>query len=237
MINIEELKNKLNNYFEKLVFDEESHTYTINGNKLKSVSNFIKDYVEPFDSYAIAPFIAKKRSITVEEVLQEWKDISDKACEIGTITHLFGENFVEDRTLQPNSKLEEAIVKFWTDLPEHYIPVCLELKMFDVKKSLAGTADILLYNTKTDKYVIADYKTNTDLFKNYKEKKLLYPFNNLLDSPFGKYTIQLSTYQLLVQQIEGVEVEDRWLLWLKPDGTYQKYNTQDITETISSLFW
>ena len=55
-----------------------------------------------------------------------------------------------------------------------------------------GTADIILYNTKTNKYIIADYKTNEDLFKNFKGKKLNGVFSKHLENGYNKYQIQFS---------------------------------------------
>ena len=100
---------------------------------------------------------------------------------------------------------------------------------------IAGTADIILYNKQTNKFIIADYKTNKDLFKNFKGKKLKAPFNNLLDSPFDKYNIQLSMYQILFE-LTGYEVENRFIIWLKPDAEYEIYYTQDLRKEINNLY-
>ena len=126
---------------------------------------------------------------------------------------------------------EEAIVNFWNDLHSTVIPLVIELQMFHKEYMFAGTADILLYNTVTNTFIIGDYKTNKDLFKNYKGKTLLSPFKNLLDSPYNKYQLQLSFYQLLLEQT-GFKVSSRKLIWLKPDGTYLLYNTDDYTDIL-----
>ena len=99
---------------------------------------------------------------------------------------------------------------------------------------MAGTADIILYNTKTNKFIIADYKTNIDLFKNYKGKKMLIPFQDKLDMPFSKYELQLSFYQNLFEQC-GYEVEDRKIIWLREDGTFEVYKTEDLTEKLKTI--
>jgi len=228
---LETIKTQVQEYFKNLNFEPNNHVYTYNNLILPSVSSVIKKYSEPFEADKIAGFVAKKRGITKEEVLQEWQDIKNKACEVGTNTHLFGETYNAE-TSKPTNGLEEAVSKFWTDLPEHIKIVTFELKMYHKIFGIAGTSDIIFYNTKTGKFIIADYKTNGDLFKNYKEKKLLKPFENLLDNPYNKYQIQLSLYQLLFEQT-GYEVEARKVIWLKPDGNYVIYNTDDLTEVLS----
>ena len=118
-------------------------------------------------------------------------------------------------------------------IPEHIVVVFNELKMFSYGLGIAGTADLILFNTITKKFIICDFKTNYDLFKNYKEKKLLTPFTNLLDSPYNKYQIQLSFYQILFE-LSGYEVESRKIIWLKESGVYEIYNTQDLTNELKN---
>lgn len=235
MENLEELKLDIQKKFEQLVFEEEAHVYNVGEKPLQSVSHFIKDYAGEFNAISAAIGVAKKTGKTVGEVLQEWEDMKNSACDLGTATHLFGEYFVETGHANPSNGHEEAVVKFWTDLPDNLVPVTLELKMYCIKKGIAGTADIILYNKDTKKFVIADYKTNKDLFKNFKGKKLKAPFEDLYDSPFGKYTIQLSMYQMLFE-LTGYEVEERFIIWLKPDGTYKLYNTPDVRDKIEKIY-
>ncbi len=222
-------KQHVINFFSELKFNEEKHIYNHKERQLCSVSSAIKRYVEPFDAEKIAGFVAKKRGISKQAVLQEWDDKKKAACNKGHRVHSFGENYCKGDV--PTDGYEKAIVKFWDSIPEHIYPFLFELKMFSDKLGIAGTADIILYNTKTGKFIIADYKTNIDLFKNYRGKKLLKPFNGLLDNPFNKYQIQLSYYQYLFEQC-GFEVEDRKIIWLKPDGTYKSYKTENLIKTI-----
>ena len=177
----------------------------------------------------------QKYLVTQKEILQEWEDKKNKSCDIGNKAHLFGENYKKGNV--PEDNYQKAIVAFWNDLPDHIIPFLFELRMYSKEEGIAGTSDIILYNTKTKKFIIADYKTNEDLFKNHKGKKLLKPFNNLLDSPFGKYTIQLSLYQYLFEKL-GKEflVEARKIIWLKSDGTYELHNTVDCRKEIINYF-
>ena len=222
--------SQLYNSFQGLQFVEEGHTYSKDGVALTPVSNIVHLFVEPFDIEGIAPLSAAKRGITTEEMIAEWNYIKIKAQVFGTATHLFGENYaiakffkkLDPSSFIPSNGHEKAIIKYWNELPSHIVPVYMELQMFSLKWKIAGTADILLYNTITKKLIIADYKTNKDLFKNFQKKTMLAPFTNLLDMPFNHYAIQFSLYQLLLEE-KGFEVEDRVLVWLLPDGTYNLY--------------
>ena len=119
-------------------------------------------------------------------------------------------------------------------MPEHILPVTAELRMYHFKHLFAGTADVLLFDTKNQTYIIADYKTNKDLNKNFRNKTMLAPFNNLLDSPLNHYQIQLSYYQILLEQI-GVKVSRRIIVWLDLEGNYQMIDTEDLTDKLKEI--
>ena len=221
--------NKILKFFGKLEFDEGKHLYTVNNNKINSsVSKIIKNFVKPFDSIGISMGVARKEGVSQKTILTRWKKMGKEACDKGTRIHVFGELYPFDRTLKPSDKYEEAVVKFWDDLPSHIVPVVMELRMYHKDYLFAGTGDILLYNTISGQYIIGDYKTNKDLFKNFKGQKMLGLFDDLLDMPLNHYQLQLSFYQILFEQI-GLKVESRKIVWLKPDGTYDMYDTEDYT--------
>ena len=226
-----ELKDKVKKYFTGLEFDAGSHTYNCRGRALSSVSSVVKRFSEPFDADKIAGFVARKRGITKEEVLAEWEAKKNNSCTQGTNVHLFGETYVKG--MRPTNGFESAIVRFWDSIPDHIQPFLFEIQMFSEELGIAGTADIILYNTKTNKFILADYKTNEDLFKNFKGKKLLAPFDNLLENSFNKYQLQLSMYQLLFEQC-GYEIESRRVIWLKPDGSFENLKTEDYTHILKN---
>ena len=243
---------KLLKHFDKLVFDEPSHTYKVTGTGLTAVSNVIKDFVKPVDRMKISKFSSFKQGVSQENLLKQWDKIRDEACANGTRVHDFGERYVIEKygvvsnlhfksVYQHLEKGEElsskelALIKFWNKKPEWFVPVCLELRMFCMKMGIAGTADIILVDTRDNTLVIADYKTNKDLFKNYKDQKLLGIFRHLKDCPYSKYVIQLSMYQILLE-LTGYKVSRRFLVWLKEDGDYTVYDTPDVTDKLKEHF-
>jgi hypothetical protein len=243
---------RLIEHYKQIVFDEPSHTYKVAGKGLTPVSNFIHKFVKPFEAEKIAPFSARKAGCTIKEIRAKWDKERDDACANGTMVHDFGERYVVDKydvvsnlsyssvyqhlkdgqELQPKS---QALVKFWNKMPDFYYPVALELRMFCVELGIAGTADIILMDKRDNTLVIADYKTNKDLFKQYKDQKLLGIFKDMADTPYSKYKIQLSTYQILLE-LTGYKVSRRFLVWLKEDGNYEVFNTADITDRIGAYF-
>jgi hypothetical protein len=224
---IDEIRFKIKEFFKDIQFDEKQHRYTYEGKQLTSVSHIVESFIEPVDFDEKAGFVALKEGKTKEEVLAEWKKINKDSIIKGKKTHNFAE--VMD-TLLPSTEEEKQVVKFWTDLQEEYpfryIILWKECRMVHKVNYYSGTCDIILYDTLEDKIVIPDYKTNKDIFKCFKEKKLLNPFELMLDNPFNHYQIQLSLYDRLFSQI-GIQVSERWLIWIKKDS-YSLFKTKDL---------
>ena len=86
-------------------------------------------------------------------------------------------------------------------------------------------------NPENSGLVIFDYKTNEELFKNFRGQTLLWPFNDMLDMNASYYTLQLSLYAIPLQNI-GYKVVARRLIWVKPDGTYQSIKIDDVAERL-----
>jgi hypothetical protein len=243
---------RLIDHFKGMVFNEAEHTYKVVGKGLTPVSTFIHNFVKPFVAEKIAPYTAAKEGITTEQCLKNWDNTREEACRNGTMVHDFGERYVIDRYgvvsdlkyssvlqhLKNDEKLQPkslALVKFWNRMPDFYYPVALELRMFCEKLGIAGTADIILMDKRDGSLAIFDYKTNKDLFKQYKDQKLLGIFRDMNDCPYSKYKIQLSTYQILLEKT-GYKVSRRALVWLKEDGNYEIFDTADITDRIEGYF-
>ena len=236
-MNKAEIKNYqqyLKGFFSDLTFIEETHKYFVNDKPLSiSVSGKYGRYSIPFNKHEKSLSVANREGRTQESVLKEWSDAGKKAIEIGNKAHLFGELYAFNRSLKPKTKYDKAIVKFWKDLPSHIVVIDTELMMYHKEFLYAGTADIILYNTKTKKFIIGDYKTNKDLHKNFANQKLLGPFCNILDTPLNKYQLQLSYYQILLEQIPGVEVSHRKIISIKDNGKYEIFNCNDYTKYLN----
>lgn len=226
-------KEKIFEFFKDLEFDEPSHVYSWKGSKVSvSVSGLIKKFEKPVDFIAISEKVAAKEGTTAEAVRKRWEHKKNKACRKGTEVHLFGELYpFNQKNMTPTNGYEEAIVKFWQGLPDFIVPVMMELQMYHKDFGYAGTADIILYDKRNNTFIIADYKTNEDLFKNFRGKTLKAPFDHLLHNSYNKYQLQLSFYQILFEQM-GLQVSQRRLVWLRPSGEFTMYSCKDYTKEL-----
>lgn len=239
----------LKNEFLGLEFYEDTHTYFVGGVRLPSVSSLIGNFYIPFDTPNEAIKYATKRQLDVDDILAGWKGENLISTSHGSAVHIFGEDYVKwkyfgigTRPL-PFDKQTLAVVQFWTDLPPYFVPVALELQMYSRRFKYCGTADILLLNLNTGKFVIADYKTNKDLFDadpTFPSAPMLHLDSSLglLQNNFGKYSLQFSFYQIMMEEV-GIDVTSRMLIWLREDKAnkklYTTYRTTNLTKSLS--FW
>lgn len=221
--------------FKDLQFDEEKHIYTLKGRRLNSVSAEVAKFYKKFDSDAISSAIARSKSSNREEyikikegLLSQWNSTSKEAAELGSLVHKFAEDYLgSSRKVLPKSDYEQTIVNFWNTMDSCEV-IGIELRMYLEELNLGGTLDLLL--KKDDKYEIWDYKTNVDLFKNYKGQKMFKPFDDLLDTPYSHYILQQNYYKLMLEH-KGISIYDMNLVSIRPEG-FQVINVPDITDKL-----
>lgn len=84
---------------------------------------------------------------------------------------------------------------------------------------------------------IVTHNTNGNLYKDFARtnfKMMKEPFDDLFDESYGGYTIQLSCYQIPLNDI-GLKVIGRRIIWLKDDGTYEIVKVDDVTDKIRKV--
>lgn len=150
--------------------------------------------------------------IAKENILKEWAAKAAVACERGTgihkeheLEHLSG-NTAEIKKLglggsfstNTTNKIELGVQRVYPELLLSYVSEDGELR-------LAGQADLVIVDGN-DIYIL-DYKTNKSIDKKsfYDRAKkrstmMKFPLNNLEDTNFWHYTLQLSTYAWMIQQ-------------------------------------
>ena len=253
-------------YSNKLQFIEETHQYFLDGVEYTCVSDVIKRW-ENTDREAMLESCARKAQwkkdykyygMTKEEIRALWDKSAKEACDFGTLVHGFGESMFyweigEDDKILPEykeqfetgepiatNKHEEAVIQFWKDIPEDFVPVLAETKVFNKDGTpYAGTFDILFYyykgkNDPRNGLVVFDWKTNgaiTNDFCRENGKMMKAPFNDLFDDSLSHYQLQLNLYAVPLQNL-GLKVIGRRIIWLRDDGSYEKIRIKDETGRI-----
>ena len=151
----------------------------------------------------------------------------------------YKEQFKGDEPIAKN-KHEEAVIQFWKDIPDCFVPVLAETKVFNQNGTpYAGTFDILFYYYKgkddpRNGLVIFDYKTNNSLTSDYCRdtgKMMLPPFDDLVEEALSHYQLQLQCYAKCLENL-GLKVIGKRVIWLLDDGSYEKIKMMDLRERL-----
>lgn len=234
---ISHVRERVLSAFSDLQFEERRHIYTLDGRILPSVSKLVEGHVKKVDFEEILPYSAIKQTrergvyVSPDQLRKEWHTKRDDACYLGHRTHSFMETYSGIQT--PRTAHERAGVKFFNDMSWDYEILFREIRMHTREFHYAGTEDLILIHRETGDLVAADYKTNGDLFKCFRGKTLEAPFDWAEESPYNKYQLQLSYYQIMLEEV-GLHVRDRWLVYFKPDATYQIYPLLDLTSDLKT---
>lgn len=230
--------------FDRIQFDEPTHTYTLDGQPLTSVSRTL-DRVKPkFDAAAMAPRTAARTGQSVEEVLAEWEAKKVAGQQRGERVHkhiqsvLLGHYDPTDPFLALNElpPEETAFNRFWTGPTRQLLTLekC-EWIVGDAELGIAGRLDALFHSSHTDKLHIWDWKSGKFRFESDYRKKLLPPFGDLDDCEFKLYSLQASLYRLIVERGLGVELGECYILHMDARGVGVFYQADDYRERL--LAW
>lgn len=212
-------------------FDDSTHTYLKDGKKLQSVTSFINQYKNKFDSDYHSKRIALKRGVSQDEVLKEWKDKADLSTEMGTFIHKIFENYTMSLPYE-NSGLyqKEAIaIKFIEDifLTERLMPIACEMIVYN--DYLAGQIDNLSKDRNGNLYIL-DWKTNSEISRNNYGKSMLDKLISIPDCAYYHYCLQLGIYK----RLHG-EVNDCYIIHLD-EHDYKIIPTEDVCSRLDLSF-
>lgn len=224
--------------FEHIEFIEETHKYFDRGVEKPSVSSIISTFYEEFNEELILPKYSAKVGIDPNQIKNAWRTQNSKETNEGSRVHNFAELYATQKYIEKKkdselvlaqSSQDLGVIKWWNDVGSKF--KLLGLEQIVCTDKYCGTADILLGDKNN--CLIADYKTNKDIHKR-PFHTLKYPFNFLPDTPYNKYCIQFSLYQIALEDI-GYNVTDRILIWLRKDedgNLYQEFHTEDYTRIL-----
>lgn len=193
--------------------NEKSHQYSYKG---KPILDSVTDLLNGFNP--------KKADWAATKEAKE-------AAERGTELHRFAQRYLKGDKAEAKSESEKAVARFFDNLPPHLIPIADEVKLRHAQYDFAGTIDLLLYDTNADGYVIIDFKTNQNIHNNYSGKHFGAPFDEMPDTPFNRYQLQLSAYQMLMEA-NGFKVVDRQVIHIKNTGNYSVMPTRFLSDRI-----
>ena len=229
---LEEVKQRLK-VFDKYKFFENGHYYTYKDKQVGiSVTKYISQFENEFDSNTLSQKVADKNGISQFEVLNEWKRKGEYSCLKGTAIHEWLqdnyanreykfdlsqlEEYPEYYKIEDIDHLKQMAIDFINDYKNRYILIGDEILCGIPDFDIASALDLLFYDTVNNEVVLADIKTNTDL-KGWKStpsyvKKMLQPLEDIKDITFEHYKIQLSIYRYFLEEYAHIPISDNMFI-------------------------
>jgi ATP-dependent exoDNAse (exonuclease V) beta subunit len=246
---IEELKTKLYDIQNHIVFNDAKHTYHIDDKKHISVTTFKENFIPPFEEKKWLRIKSEARGITAEALKHEWSEKARLATTIGSIVHEYIENYIMQKsytipiinetiyTATPeeiqrmiNERIDHFHIAYQKNLHK-MSPLAMELQIFSKKWPLAGTIDALFFYKNV--LVIGDWKTNKAFSSTVDESynNLLWPFERFPNTHLHSYSLQVSLYRLILEEW-GFKTGPGFLYWLGPDNNSKFHKTIDFRQTL-----
>lgn len=235
---VEEARRRLDENSQGLTFDAPTHTYYLDGRELRNVSSIVHHFA-PFDSDKVALGCSRNPKskyfgMTPEEIKATWAHDAD----LGTQVHAFAEacclwcqgrgdaiepeyrDRISPEGLKACTPKEAAAAMWWDGIDlSRYAVVAKETRIVNRSLGYAGTFDLLLFDSLTERFCIRDYKTNGDLLGKG-SGHLKAPLTNITNNDIGRYTVQQSLYMIELENL-GLPIADMSLVWLR-EGSCQE---------------
>jgi hypothetical protein len=243
-MNYNEILKKLSMFNDdNFSFDTTLHKYRYDSIELTSVTTLIGNEIKPkFKSDYWANIKAKERGISKKEILNEWRYLAKQGSSRGNIIHEFLEwkiknnnqyininGYKKDLIIYNKLQYAQKIIDWLFQTFQYIIP---ELKVFNIKWKIAGTIDIIPIMSNGNIYIF-DYKTNKNL-SFHKYEKLLPPFNDLYNNDFNIYSLQISTYIAILNEI-GLNLNIGGIISIPQNDIPKIIKTNDYIERIKDF--
>ncbi len=143
---------------------------------------------------------SKYYNMTKEEIIDKWEINRDECASLGTHMHLCIENTLNNLDVVNDTIEYKYFQKFWRDFQSKYSNFKIyrtEQTIFDedFRKGAAccGSVDAILKDDKNN-FIILDWKRSKEIKYKNPFQKMKYPFNDLDDTNYNHYRLQLSIY-------------------------------------------
>jgi PD-(D/E)XK nuclease superfamily len=238
-------------------FEEETHTYTIKGEKEGWISctGFIHGFFQEFNAdVVISKMMASSKwpenkyyGKTVEEIKKIWDDNRDEASGAGTRMHLDIEHY---NNAEPVGNLEGDDWKpqegaEWSYFLEYerkhrirrgFVPYRTEWLVFKEDIKLAGSID-MVYKKPDGTFAIYDWKRAKEMKYENKFQSGLPPLDHLPDTNYWHYSLQLNVYRRMIEELYGCVVSEMALVVLHPNNeTYKVIALNRMDDEVTAMF-
>ena len=133
---------------------------------------------------------------------------------MGTRVHHEIDNYIKYGSSVSESKARQG--REWMDsmASQYGDTIYSEVIVYSEELQLAGTVDLLIYNSITKKCYLFDWKTSKKMDRSSRKKGITPASYGLDDCRFDKYSLQVNLYSYLLEKYHGIEIAGSYLLHL-----------------------
>ena len=240
----------------RIVFDEPSHTYSIDGIPAPwSVTSFLSIFAHGFDPQSAvrtmmesptwherhAELIATNgEPMKEEQIIETWRVNGETQSKRGTLMHWHIELYLNGYDLaEPQSPefLQFLVFKHSFMDALRLMPIRTELTMFHCALCIAGQADLVCLDANGDA-VIIDWKRSGRInFYGFRGQMLHAPLEHLADCNWTKFCLQLNTYAYILETEYSLRVAAMYIAVFHPKqlGVPRVYVVPRMEKEIQNL--
>ncbi len=234
-----------------IVFDEPTHTYTVNGTYQGYISctGFLHSFFGHFDP---AETIRKMKAspkwpqskyygMTDEAIMALWNENGRSASEKGTAMHLAIEQFLNDAhdEIDPSTyetREWEYFMDFWKEHGGDLEPFRTEWEVWAEEIKLAGSIDMIFRRKSTGEFLIYDWKRSKEIRTENRFQSGLGPMSHLPDCNYWHYALQLNVYRWILQKHYGLVIRELAILVFHPDNKgYKRYKLPLLDDEVEAM--
>jgi len=234
----------------RIDFEEETHTYTIDGIKegWLSCTGFLHYFFKPFKPDEVIANMMKSPKWpqskyfgkTPDEIKTQWTQTSSS----GTQMHLDIETFYNklpgtDTDFSDWSPKESPewsqFLNYHAKVGSTFEPYRTEWVVFDIQHKIAGSID-MVYKKSDGTLAIYDWKRVEEIRTENKWDHGYGPLAHLPDTNYWHYTIQLNVYKYILERYYGVVISELALIILHPSNpSWKRLKLNIMTEEVEGM--
>jgi hypothetical protein len=236
----------------RIVFDEPTHTYYIDGcsEGIVSCTKFLHSFFPHFDPVAtVKKMMASPKwpqnklfGMTADQIIKKWNDSGKEASGLGTKLHLAIEMFLNgvaeaDLDREVVATVEWRYFKnFWRDVGEDIEPYRLEWEVYVDELRLAGQIDGLFRRKSDGAFLIYDWKRSREIKSDNPFGTGFPPVEHLPDTNYWHYSLQLNVYRWILEHYYDMKISDMYLVILHPDNkNYRRLRLNFLDEEVEEM--
>lgn len=211
------LKNK--HYRDANISLRDTHYY-LQSSKLLGITSVVNNFFPQFDADYWAEIKAPLLGKSKEQLLEEWEHKRIESAHAGTKLHHKIDDYYHHKNVQTDDK-DYLLFKQFADAYK-LNPYRSEWAIYDEDSNIVGVVDMLDYSN--GEYILYDWKRSEKIIeggqpitKNKFDEYGLKPIENVPNTDYWHYALQLSFYRYILEKNYGIRIKESRLVVLHPN--------------------